>query len=261
MSSITVDPAEVAAFNRLAETWWDDSGPMWPLHRLNALRRDYLAERLRSFWPELPADRPLKDVETLDIGCGAGLLSESMARFGARVHGVDVAERNIAIARQHAGNRNLDIEYQCTTAESLLAGGRRYDLVLNMEVVEHVADLTEFLDACCALTRPGGVMVISTINRTLASWAAAIIGAEYVLRWLPRGTHQWRRFPKPGELETILSANEFAVEDRIGVGVNPINRKFRLQRYLGVNYMLIARRDAAPQALRNTPGVQADVRN
>ncbi|MGD8977259.1 MAG: bifunctional 2-polyprenyl-6-hydroxyphenol methylase/3-demethylubiquinol 3-O-methyltransferase UbiG [Gammaproteobacteria bacterium] len=244
MSSITVDPAEVAAFNRLAETWWDTSGPMWPLHRLNALRRDYLAERLRAYWPDLPAERPLEAVETLDIGCGAGLLSESMARFGARVHGVDVAERNIAIARKHASTENLDIEYDTATAESLVTQGRRYDLVLNMEVVEHVADLPAFLSACCQLTRPGGVMVISTINRTLASWVTAIIGAEYILRWLPRGTHQWSRFPKPGELETILAANDFAVEDRVGVGVNPLNRKFRLHRYLGVNYMLITRRKA-----------------
>ncbi len=244
MSSITVDPAEVAAFNRLAETWWDDSGPMWPLHRLNALRRDYLAERLREFWPGLPADRPLRDVATLDIGCGAGLLSESMARLGARVHGVDVAERNIAIAREHAGSQNLEIEYDVTTAESLVAGDRRYDLVLNMEVVEHVADLPAFLSACCRLTRPGGVMVISTINRTLASWVAAIVGAEYILRWLPRGTHQWRRFPKPEELETILEDYDFEVRDRVGVGVNPLNRKFRIHRYPGVNYMLIARRKA-----------------
>ena len=243
MSSTTIDPAEVAAFNRLADTWWDAAGPMWPLHRLNALRRDYLAQRLRAFWPDLPADRPLQDVETLDIGCGAGLLSESMARFGARVHGVDVAGRNIAIARQHARSQSLDIEYDTATAESLLTGDRRYDLVLNMEVVEHVADLPAFLSACCQLTRPGGVMVISTINRTLASWVAAIVGAEYILRWLPRGTHQWRRFPTPKELETILDAHGFAVEDRVGVGVNPLNRRFRLHGYLGVNYMLITRRE------------------
>lgn len=261
MSSTTVDPAEVAAFNRLADTWWDSAGPMWPLHRLNALRRDYLAERLRAFWPGLPAERPLEDVETLDIGCGAGLLSESMARLGAKVHGVDVAERNIAIARQHAAAQGLDIEYDTTTAESLLDAGRRYELVLNMEVVEHVADLPAFLTACCRLTRPGGVMVISTINRTVASWVAAIVGAEYILRWLPRGTHQWRKFPTPSELENILTANDFAVEDRVGVGVNPLTRKFRLHGYLGVNYMLITRRRAGRQISTKATGVQTDVRD
>lgn len=244
MTSTTVDPAEVASFNRLAETWWDASGPMWPLHRLNALRTDYLARRLREYWPQSPPDRPLLGVETLDIGCGAGLLSESVARLGAQVHGVDVAERNIAIAQRHARDQGLPIVYQTTTAEALQAAGSSYDLVLNMEVVEHVADLPMFLSACCQLTRPGGVMVIATINRTLASWLAAIVGAEYILRWLPRGTHQWRRFPRPAELEQILARHRFAVEDRIGVGVNPITRGFRLQRYLGVNYMLIARRAA-----------------
>lgn len=261
MSSITVDPAEVAAFNRLAETWWDAAGPMWPLHRLNALRQDFLAERLRPFWPGRPVQRPLEDVETLDIGCGAGLLSESMARLGARVHGVDVAERNIAIARQHARDQELDIEYDTATAESLLNSGRRYDLVLNMEVVEHVADLPAFLDACCQLTRPGGVMVISTINRTVASWVAAIVGAEYILRWLPRGTHQWRRFPTPEELEAILGAHDFIVEDRVGVGVNPLNRKFRLHRYLGVNYMLITRRQAESAGSSIDKGAQTHVRD
>jgi len=244
MTSTTVDPAEVANFNRLAETWWDVSGPMWPLHRLNALRTDFLTRRLREFWPQSPPARPLLGVETLDIGCGAGLLSESVGRLGAQVHGVDVAERNIAIARQHARDQGLPINYETTTAEALQTTGRSYDLVLNMEVVEHVADLPVFLSACCQLTRPGGVMVISTINRTIASWLAAIVGAEYILRWLPRGTHQWRRFPRPAELERILTEHGFVVEDRIGVGVNPITRGFRIHRYLGVNYMLIARRAA-----------------
>ena len=243
MTSMTVDPAEVAAFNRLAETWWDESGPMWPLHRLNALRRDYLARRLAEFWPDRSADRPFEDLDILDIGCGAGLLSESVCRLGGRVHGVDVAERNIAIAREHAGSSGLEIDYEVGTAEALAEGQRRYDLVLNMEVVEHVFNLPAFLAACCDLTRPGGIMVIATINRTAISWLAAIVGAEYILRWLPRGTHQWTRFPKPSELESILATRRFSVEDRVGVGVNPINRRFRLHGYLGVNYMLVTRRE------------------
>lgn len=242
MTSMTVDPAEVAAFNRLADTWWDESGPMWPLHRLNALRRDYLARRLREFWPDRSAVRPFENLDVLDIGCGAGLLSESVCRLGGRVHGVDVAERNIAIARQHARSSNLKIQYEVATAEALIAEERRYDLVLNMEVVEHVLDLPAFLAACCELTRPGGIMVIATINRTLASWIAAIVGAEYILRWLPRGTHQWSRFPRPSELEHILARHGLSVEDRVGVGVNPLNRRFRIHDYLGVNYMLVTRR-------------------
>jgi 2-polyprenyl-6-hydroxyphenyl methylase/3-demethylubiquinone-9 3-methyltransferase len=219
---------------------------MWPLHRLNALRRDYLARRLGEYWPDRPVDRPFDDLDVLDIGCGAGLLSESVCRLGGRVHGVDVAERNIAIAKQHARSSNLEIEYGVSTAEALAREKRRYDLVLNMEVVEHVLDLPAFLVACCELTRPGGVMVIATINRTLASWIAAIVGAEYILRWLPRGTHQWSRFPRPSELERILATHGLRVEDRVGVGVNPLNRRFRIHDYLGVNYMLVTRRDGSP---------------
>lgn len=243
--SISVDRREVAAFNRLADTWWDPAGPMWPLHRLNALRRDFLAHRLREYFPGRPADQPFKDVDTLDIGCGAGLLSESFATLGARVHGVDVADRNIDIAARHAEARSLGIDYEATTAEALVMRERRYDLVLNMEVVEHVADLPASLASCCALTRPGGVMVIATINRTFASWLAAIVGAEYVLRWLPRGTHQWRRFPRPAELEGLLRTHRFSVRDKIGVRVNPLSRRFDTGRSCGVNYMLITQAAAS----------------
>lgn len=242
MTSTSVDASEVAAFNQLAHTWWDPSGPMWPLHKLNALRTDYLSHRLRRFWPDRPADRPLADLDVLDIGCGAGLLSESVARLGGRVHGVDVAERNITVARAHARKSGADIGYEVATAEELAARDRRFDLVLNMEVVEHVADLPLFLASCCQLTRPGGVMVISTINRTIASWVSAIVGAEYILRWLPKGTHQWKRFPTPAELQAILAEHGLSVEDRVGVGVNPFTRRFRITDYLGVNYMLVTQR-------------------
>lgn len=244
MAATTIDPVERASFNRLADTWWDEDGPMWPLHRLNDLRTRYLAARLREFWPERTAERPLAGLDVLDIGCGAGLLSESAAALGGRVHGVDVAERNVAIAHRHARNAGFDISYEHGAAELLLDRPRRYDLVLNMEVVEHVADLPAFMSACCELTRPGGIMVIATINRTIASWISAIVGAEYILRWLPRGTHQWRRFPKPGELERMLAESGFGVRDRIGVRVNPVTRAFRLSDNLSVNYMLIAQRRA-----------------
>lgn len=218
---------------------------MWPLHRLNDLRTRYLAGRLREFWPDRSAEYPLEGLKVLDIGCGAGLLSESVAALGGRVHGVDIAERNIAIATQHARQAGLDIRYETGTAEMLVEREARYDLVLNMEVVEHVADLPAFMKACCELTRPGGIMVIATINRTVASFVSAIVGAEYILRWLPSGTHQWRRFPRPGELQRMLVDADFSVRDRVGVRVNPLTRAFRLGDNLSVNYMLIAQRRTA----------------
>ena len=218
---------------------------MWPLHRLNDLRTRYLAGRLREFWPDRSAEDPLEGLNVLDIGCGAGLLSESVAALGGRVHGVDIAERNIAIATQHARQAGLDICYETGTAEMLLEREPRYDLVLNMEVVEHVADLAAFMRACCELTRPGGVMVIATINRTAASFVSAIVGAEYILRWLPRGTHQWHRFPRPGELQSMLVESDFTLRDRVGVRVNPLTRAFRLGENLSVNYMLIAQRQTS----------------
>ena len=176
----------------------------------------------------------------LDIGCGGGILSEAMARLGARVVGIDVVERNIAIARLHAETSGVAVEYRHVAAETLAGQGERYDVVLNMEVVEHVADLPGFLQAGGQLVRPGGLMVIATLNRTALSWLFAIIGAEYILRWLPRGTHRWRRFPKPRELERLLARDGLRVTARTGVRVNPFTRCFRLTRLMAVNYMLVA---------------------
>lgn len=203
----TANALEVDKFNRLAATWWDESGPMWPLHRLNALRVPYILERVAERWPGC-ANGDLSGLSVLDIGCGAGILSESMAAQGARVHGIDPANRNIRIAARHAQVNDLSIRYETGAVESLTTGNR-FDLVLNMEVVEHVDDLPAFMATCASHVAPGGMMVLATINRTLYSLVTAIFGAEYILGWLPRGTHEWSRFVTPRELSGLLADNGF----------------------------------------------------
>ena len=238
-----VDPREVAHYTSLAETWWDPTGPFWPLHRLNALRTGYLREVLAAgFGRDAAGSAPLAGLDVLDVGCGGGILSESMAALGARVHGVDVVERNIAIAREHAARSKLPVRYQQAPVSTVLRDGRDYDVVLNMEVVEHVPDVPALLAECARLVRPGGMMVVATINRTALAWLLAIVGAEYVLRWLPRGTHRWRQFVTPAEVEIALSACGLDVTHRTGVRVNPLTRHFALTRIMAVNYMLVARR-------------------
>jgi 2-polyprenyl-6-hydroxyphenyl methylase/3-demethylubiquinone-9 3-methyltransferase len=240
----TVDPAEAAHFEKLAQLWWNPDGPFWPLHRLNALRLGYIRDRLAArFGLDPGAERPLEGLRLLDIGCGGGILSEAVAGLGAQVHGVDVVERNIRIAEDHARGSGLPVRYQFGSAEALAERGERYDAVLNMEVVEHVADLPLFMESCARLVRPGGIMVVGTINRTLASFLGAIIAAEYVLRWLPKGTHHWRKFPTPVELERLLERSGMRRDELVGVGVNPFGWRFRLTRYKGINYMLTALKD------------------
>lgn len=237
----TIDPAEHAHFEKLARLWWDETGPFWPLHRMNALRVGYIRDQLVEHLGLEPGSlAPLRGLRALDIGCGGGILSEAMARLGAKVHGVDMVEKNIQIARIHAAGQGLSLEYECGTAEGLAARDERYDVVLNMEVVEHVADLPLFMRSCANLVKPGGLMFVATINRTLASYLGAIIGAEYVLRWLPRGTHHWRKFPTPAELGALLNTDGLMVIDRTGVTVNPFTRRFRRVPWLGVNYVLVA---------------------
>jgi 2-polyprenyl-6-hydroxyphenyl methylase/3-demethylubiquinone-9 3-methyltransferase len=237
----SVDPQEAARYTALADTWWDPTGPFWPLHRLNELRVVYIREKLSQLFQRDPqTEHPLTGLRTLDIGCGGGILSESMAALGADVHGIDVVERNILIASHHSQQSGLPIHYQTVTAEALAEQGIQYDVVLNMEVVEHVANLAGFMAACTQLVRPGGVMFIATINRNLLSWITAIVGAEYVLRWLPRGTHQWRRFLKPRELEALFDNANMELIARQGVRVNPFTRRMALTDFLGINYMLVA---------------------
>ena len=237
----SIDPAEAAHFDKLAHLWWDMHGPFWPLHRINSLRAGYIRDRIAARLGRNPeGTAPLAGVRMLDIGCGGGILSETMARWGGEVHGVDMLEKNIRIASRHAEEMGLAIRYEYGSAEALAERGERYDVVLNLEVVEHVADLSLFMASCSRLVRPGGWMFVSTINRTVASFWGAIVGAEYVLRWLPRGTHHWRKFRKPEELEALLRWDGMEVVERTGMGLNPLNGEFRLMRCMGINYLLWA---------------------
>ena len=241
----SVDEREVSFYDSLAATWWDTSGPFWPLHRLNGLRAGWITARITEhFGLDAGSDAPLAGLRVLDVGCGGGILSESIARRGASVVGIDVVKKNIAIARAQARKGPCDVEYRCTTAEDLAATGESFDVVLNMEVVEHVADLEGFLGACATLVSDGGAMFVATLNRTPKSWLFGIVGAEYILRWLPRGTHRWDWFRKPGEIEELLARDNLTVEGATGVHVNPLTRRFSLKKSLGVNYMLWATRRA-----------------
>ncbi len=249
-TSASVNPAEVGFYTALADRWWDTSGPFWPLHRLNQLRTRFITRALRQHFDLPHSDAPLDGLAVLDIGCGGGILAESMARLGASVRGIDVVARNIEVARQHARKAGLAIRYDCETVENLAASGASYDVVLNMEVVEHVADLSGFMSAAADLVRRDGVMFVATINRNAAAWLAAIVGAEYVLRWLPKGTHRWADFRRPAEIESLLARDGIAVVQRTGVAVNPLTRQFRLTRSMPINYMLMGVREAPPPARR-----------
>jgi len=239
--SPSVDAAEIARFSALAEEWWDPLGQFRPLHRLNPLRLAYVRDRAAAhFGLDPKAGRPLAGLSLLDIGCGGGLLCEPLARLGGRVTGIDASERNIAIARAHAALSELAVDYRTTTAEELAREGRHFDIVLTMEVVEHVADVRSFLDAALALLAPQGMMVIATINRTPQSFALAIVGAEYLMRWLPRGTHDWRKFLRPSELAAHLRASGARLAELKGVRYSLITDRFSLSDDLSVNYMALA---------------------
>ena len=241
-SDSTVDETEIAKFEAMAAEWWDPHGKFKPLHMLNPCRLDYITAQIAAECDrDLTGPAPFEGLRILDIGCGGGLLSEPMARLGADVVGADPAERNIPVARIHAQQQGLEIDYRATTAEALAEAGEQFDVVLNMEVVEHVPDPQSFLAACRALLRPGGLMICSTINRNAKSFAMAIVGAEYVMRWLPRGTHEWRRFITPEELYELMGAVGLEPVDRKGFVFNPISWGWSLSsRDLSVNYVTAA---------------------
>ncbi len=241
----TVDPDEVARYRALADMWWQEDGRLWPLHTLNRLRTGYIRDQLcREFGRDAAGTKPLADLRLLDIGCGGGLLSEAMARLGATVTGVDVVDSNIRVAELHAAEQGLSIDYRLSTAEALADSGAQFDAVLNMEVVEHVAELPAFMAAVNRMVRPGGLQFIATINRNPVSFVVAILGAEYIFRLLPRGTHQWRRFPTPGEIRALLAPDGQRVIRETGVKVNPLTRRMWLSPSMSVNYMLLAQREA-----------------
>ncbi len=235
----TVDPSEIAKFEAMAAEWWDPHGKFKPLHMLNPCRLDYITQQIAGeFDRDLKAPRPFEGLRLLDIGCGGGLLSEPMARLGATVVGADAAEGNLPVARIHAEQSGLQIDYRHTTAEDMAAAGEQFDVVLNMEVVEHVADPLGFLTASQQLLKPGGLLICSTINRNPKSYAMAIFGAEVVMRWLPRGTHEWNKFITPDELFELLRQAGLEPVDRKGFVFNPILWSWSISdRDLSVNYV------------------------
>ncbi|MDR3494215.1 MAG: bifunctional 2-polyprenyl-6-hydroxyphenol methylase/3-demethylubiquinol 3-O-methyltransferase UbiG [Ancalomicrobiaceae bacterium] len=246
-SRSTVDDAEIARFSAMAAEWWDPTGKFRPLHKFNPVRLTYLKASLaRQFGRDANAPDALSGLDVLDIGCGGGLLSEPLTRLGAKVTGVDASATNIGVARSHAEVMGLAIDYRADTAEALVEAGEHYDVVLAMEIVEHVADLDLFVGACAGLVKPGGLLVMATLNRTAKSFALAILGAEYVLRWLPVGTHDWSRFVKPEELSAAIEAHGLKIRDETGVTFNPLADRWSLAPGdMSVNYMLLAERPGA----------------
>ena len=242
----TLDAEDVARFDRLGEEWWREDGPMAALHKLNPVRVAYIRDLgSRYFKVEgRPRDRhaaqPLKGLSVLDVGCGAGILAEPLAQLGARVTAIDPAPRNIEVAQNHAARSGLEIDYRCATAEALAAEGAVFDVVLAMEVLEHVRGVTDFLRQTAAMARPGGLVFAATLNRTLKSFAFAIVGAEYVLRWVPRGTHNWSQFITSAELKGALASAGLRVFDETGVVFDPLAGKWRLAHDMDVNYMMAA---------------------
>lgn len=237
--STTIDAAEVAKFEAMAAEWWDPNGKFKPLHQMNPCRLHYITSQISAeFDRNLTQPHPFAGLRILDIGCGGGLLSEPMARLGATVVGADAAERNIPVAKLHAEQSGLTIDYRNTTAEALAEAGEQFDIVLNMEVVEHVADPLAYLTACQHLLKPGGLMICSTLNRNAKSFAMAIVGAEWVMRWLPKGTHDWQKFITPEELYDLIRRAGLTPVDRKGMVFNPISWSWSLSdRDLSVNYV------------------------
>jgi 2-polyprenyl-6-hydroxyphenyl methylase/3-demethylubiquinone-9 3-methyltransferase len=242
----SVDPAEVARFSAVAAQWWDPKGKFAPLHKFNPIRLGFIRdEALRRFGLDGSAPRPFDGLRLLDIGCGGGLLSEPMTRLGFAVTGVDASARNIGVASAHAESLGLSIDYRCTTAEALLEGGEaRFDVILNMEVIEHVADPRAYLIDCARLLKPGGLMIVATLNRTLKALAFAKVGAEYVLGWLPRGAHDWSKFLKPEQIEGFLADQPVQVAGPFGVAYDPLADRWSQSGDVSINYMMTVTKPA-----------------
>jgi 2-polyprenyl-6-hydroxyphenyl methylase / 3-demethylubiquinone-9 3-methyltransferase len=241
----TIDQSEVDRFSAMAAEWWSPTGKFKPLHKFNPVRLAYIRDKAAENFSRNPKSaRPLEGLRVLDIGCGGGLLSEPVARMGAEVVGADPSEKNIGIASTHAKASGVAVDYRAVSAEDLAAAGETFDIVFNMEVVEHVADVELFMNTCASMVRPGGLMFVATINRTMKAAALAIFAAENVLRWLPRGTHQYEKLVRPEELEKPLVANGLEITDRTGVFFSPLANQWNLSKDMDVNYMLLAKRPA-----------------
>ncbi len=241
----SIDAAEIARFEALADTWWDPEGPMRPLHQMAPVRIGFVRDKAAAaYGREITADRPFAGLSLLDIGCGGGLMAEPMARLGFAVTAIDAAEKNIAVARHHAAQMGLTIDYRAEPVEAVAAARKQFDVVLALEVVEHVADLDAFFAAAVSAMKPGGLMVLSTLNRTAKAFALAIVGVEYVLGWLPRGTHDWRKFIQPAELAADLRHAGARAAEFAGISYNPLSGRWSITRDLGVNYFAVARKPA-----------------
>jgi 2-polyprenyl-6-hydroxyphenyl methylase/3-demethylubiquinone-9 3-methyltransferase len=241
----TIDQAEVARFSRIAEQWWDPRGPMAALHKFNPVRLAYIRDRAAAHFDRNPKRLDgLAGLRFLDVGCGGGILAEPLARLGADIVGIDPADRNIAVARHHAAQSGLVVDYRNTSAEALAEAGEQFDAVLAMEVVEHVTDVGLFIDVAAAMVKPGGLFFVATLNRTVKSFALAIVGAEYILRWLPRGTHQWDKFVTPNELEIAIAQSGMHITGETGVIYNLLADRWQLSADMDVNYMVVAEKAA-----------------
>lgn len=245
MTSTTVDIAEIERFSAMAAEWWDPLGKFRPLHKLNPVRLSHIRDTaVRHFRLDARARRPLEGLRILDIGCGGGLVAEPLARLGAAVTGVDAAERNIAVASLHARESGLAIDYRLGNAEDLAAAGESFDIVLALEIIEHVADVPLFVSAISRLARPGGLVLVATMNRTWKAFAMAIVGAEYVLRWLPRGTHDWKKFLRPSEVAAEVRRNGLNTAEVRGMTYSPLGDRWSLSADTDVNYILTAAKPA-----------------
>jgi 2-polyprenyl-6-hydroxyphenyl methylase / 3-demethylubiquinone-9 3-methyltransferase len=245
----TVDPTEIAKFERMAAEWWSPDGKFRPLHKFNPVRLSYIRDVVvKHFARDPKAGKPFTGLRLLDIGCGGGILSEPMARLGADVVGIDPSATNVEVARLHARRSDLAIDYRATTAEALGATGEKFDVVLAMEVVEHVADIDAFVAAAATLMKPGSLIFVATINRTPKAFALAIVGAEYLLRWVPRGTHDYAKLVRPSELEAALAAAGLELAERIGVRYNPLSDRWSRTTDLDVNYTIVAEKREAKRA-------------
>lgn len=240
-SAASIDPAEIARFSAMAAEWWDPQGKFRPLHKFNPVRLQFIRDRIAThFRRDTLSDNPFSGLRLLDIGCGGGLVSEPMARLGAEVVGADAAERNIGVASLHAAEAGVTVDYRCTSAEDLAAAGERFDVVLALEVVEHVADLEGFLSCCGQMVKPGGLLIAATLNRTPKSYALGIVAAEYILGWVPRGTHDWKKFLKPHELAGALRRAGLTLQEVAGVSYSLLDDRWKIGRDTDVNYMMMA---------------------